>query len=241
MKTIGKSDFMYFFMDISEKLTLAEVRLLYLLITEPNIIEASQQEIANIIGAHRRTVNLGLKKLKQCQCIEDVNFEDRKMKMANYQAYTKNDKSLTDKQKVTIKQIISDLVGQYYRHDKKGKNIINEDFYCSVLGDLRLPESIRYDKEYITNYVKESFPNYIFYFNLRKSSFVSTVHYKIIHRVNSELFKARRFNRFHIDRKELIKSILEYNPISEEGVLKVIKENFPLIIISKNRLSIHSL
>ena len=42
-------------MKISEELTYAEVRMLYLLLTEPSISELSQQDFANKIQVNRRT------------------------------------------------------------------------------------------------------------------------------------------------------------------------------------------
>ena len=63
MKTINLNEFTSSFMEISKNLTSSEMRMLYLLITKPDVIKISQQMFANEIGAHRRTINIGYKKL----------------------------------------------------------------------------------------------------------------------------------------------------------------------------------
>jgi hypothetical protein len=238
MRTIPKSDFTFFFMSISKKLTLAELRLLYLLITEPTIIELPQQEIADKIGANRRTVNIGLKKLKHQNFIWDLNVEDREKKMANYQAYTKQDESVMDKQILRAKQLVTESYMHNYHHDKPGEIIVNEDFFSSILGDFRLPQMIRYNKDFITNTLAELYPKCKFYFKQRKSSYRSEVYYNIIHSLNYELLKARSFNRYFIERADIMETITNKNPINEMEVLKVIRKDFPLVVIAKNRLRI---
>lgn len=63
MKTIDLKEFTSDFMEISKNLTSSEVRMLYLLITNPDVIRLSQQTFASKIGSHRRTINIGYKKL----------------------------------------------------------------------------------------------------------------------------------------------------------------------------------
>jgi hypothetical protein len=63
MKTITLNEFTSNFMEISENLTSSEVRMLYLLITKPDVIKISQQTFASEIGTNRRTINIGYKKL----------------------------------------------------------------------------------------------------------------------------------------------------------------------------------
>jgi DNA-binding transcriptional regulator YhcF (GntR family) len=63
MKAIDLNEFTSNFMEISKNLTLSEMRMLYLLITKPDVIKISQQAFANEIGAHRRTINIGYKNL----------------------------------------------------------------------------------------------------------------------------------------------------------------------------------
>ena len=85
MKTINLNEFSSDFMDISEKLTLSEVRMLYLLITDPDVIKISQQVFASKIGAHRRTINIGYKKLLKHGYISDpdINKQQRSDIVAN--------------------------------------------------------------------------------------------------------------------------------------------------------------
>ena len=63
MKTINLNEFTSDFMEISKNLTSTEMRMLYLLITRPDVIKISQESFAKEIGAHRRTINIGYKKL----------------------------------------------------------------------------------------------------------------------------------------------------------------------------------
>jgi hypothetical protein len=63
MKTISLSEFTSNFMEISNNLTASEVRMLYLLITQPDVIKISQQMFASKIGTHRRTISIGYKTL----------------------------------------------------------------------------------------------------------------------------------------------------------------------------------
>lgn len=63
MKTINLNEFTSDFLEISKNLTLTEMRMLYLLITRPDVIKISQESFAKEIGAHRRTINIGYKKL----------------------------------------------------------------------------------------------------------------------------------------------------------------------------------
>src|SRR4030042_6443280 len=76
MKTIKIKEFTDNFLEISNNLTLAEIRMLYLLISEPYVIKLSQQKFADKIGTHRRTINLGLKKLLQHKYVSDINITD---------------------------------------------------------------------------------------------------------------------------------------------------------------------
>jgi hypothetical protein len=73
MNTIDLQEFTENFMEISNRLTNAEIRMLYLLITEPDVIKLSQQEFADKIGTHRRTINIGLKKLLEHKYISDID------------------------------------------------------------------------------------------------------------------------------------------------------------------------
>ena len=158
--------------------------------------------------------------------------------MANYLAYTKQDESVMEKQVLRAKQLVTESYMHNYRHDRPGEIIVNEDFYSSILGDFRLPQMIRYNKDFITNTLSESDPKCKFYFKQRKSSYISEVYYNITHSLNYELLKARSFNRYFIERADLMETLANKNQISEMEILKVVRKDFPLVVIAKNRLRI---
>lgn len=79
METINLNNFTSNFMEISKYLTLSEMRMLFLLITKPDVINISQQAFANIIGAHRRTINIGYKNLLRNGYINIQNIPKHKV------------------------------------------------------------------------------------------------------------------------------------------------------------------
>lgn len=52
METVGAKEFYEDFLRISQSLTLTELQMLYILITEPEAIELSQQAFADKLGTH---------------------------------------------------------------------------------------------------------------------------------------------------------------------------------------------
>jgi hypothetical protein len=113
MKTITLAEFTSNFMEISKNLTSSEIRMLYLLITKPDVIKISQQAFADEIGAHRRTINIGYKKLlkngyinnlnfiKQHQVYIDTNITNEQVEANNFistdiNSNTPNNRSITD-------------------------------------------------------------------------------------------------------------------------------------------------
>ncbi len=84
MKTINLDEFSSKFMEISENLTLSELRMLYLLISNPDVIKISQQMFANKIGAHRRTINIGYKKLLKHGYISSPDITKNHRENINY-------------------------------------------------------------------------------------------------------------------------------------------------------------
>ena len=76
MKTIELQDFANDFMQISNNLTLSEIKMLYLLITDKDTRYYTQQEFAEEIGTNRRTINLGFKKLLKYKYIYDIYKAD---------------------------------------------------------------------------------------------------------------------------------------------------------------------
>lgn len=76
MKTISLNKFTNDFLEISKSLTLSETRLLYLLISDPDVINLSRNQIAMKIGIHRRTIWLGINKLKKLDYISDIDITE---------------------------------------------------------------------------------------------------------------------------------------------------------------------
>lgn len=97
MKTISLKEFTDNFMQISNNLTNAEMRLLYLFITEPDVIKLSQQQFADKIGTHRRTIWLGIKKLQKLNYISGINVNENGIeKSDNNITNAKSDKGDTN-------------------------------------------------------------------------------------------------------------------------------------------------
>jgi hypothetical protein len=235
MKTTSKDEFMLFFIEISQKLTLAELRMLYLLITEPEVIELSQQEFADRIKTHRRTINIGLKKLKKYNFIYDITIDELRQNNDNNQTNT-NDIDISNQDYKIGKDLIIETFVHYYRPYKKQNIIVNEDFFFAFIGELRLHETIRYNREFIIKVVKQSFPKCKFYYKQPKSSYPSVQEYNIIHYLNYELNRAMTFRRYYINKESLLRYLSERHSISEVEVVKVIRNEFPLIKIGKNDL-----
>jgi len=82
MKSIDIKTFTSDFMAISKNLTLAEIRLLYLLITEPNVIKISRQGLASKVGMHRRTVWLAFEKFKKYKYLS-TESEEQNIKLSD--------------------------------------------------------------------------------------------------------------------------------------------------------------
>ena len=74
MYTISKKKFMSDFIGISNKLTKSEIQFLYLLVTHPDLHNKTQGELADILDVNRRTIVIGMKKLKQYGFVSDNNI-----------------------------------------------------------------------------------------------------------------------------------------------------------------------
>jgi hypothetical protein len=178
MLTITEKEFFERFMIISQDLTYAEVRMLYLLIAEPDIIELSQQVFANRIQAHRRTINIGLKKLRKLKYIGDSFYEEENNEVINNGNIDSN--AILKHEELAAKKTIIRSFENYYTINKKSF-IIYEDFYSFVLGDIRLPPIYRLNKAFITETIRESYPEVRFYFDQKKSSYKDDNHYNIVY------------------------------------------------------------
>lgn len=225
-------------MKISHDLTSAELRMLYLLITEPEIIEISQKEFGNKINAHRRTINIGLKKLKEYKLIRDIDFNKRGKNIADHQTYH-GEKIVSMREETQAKKFIIDSFKKFYYPINKRHFIVNEDFYSLILGDFKLHENLRYKKEFITKTILEEYPKCLFHFKKDISTHVSDIDYNIIHHVNREIIKARKYNRYYINKAKLLTDVYNNYSIIEEDTIKGIKKFFPKLVIVKNRIRIH--
>lgn len=174
MKTINLLEFTSNFMEISKNLTPAEVRMLYLLITKPDVINISQQSFANEIGAHRRTINIGYKKLlkngyislsdisKKDQadtgaCITNDQVEDHNLISTNIMNTEDNIRMTGNK----IQKESSDKISKYENSNNTNQHLeeTNESGTSSILYNKFL-QDILVDKNYgIIPQFLEEFPD----------------------------------------------------------------------------------
>jgi hypothetical protein len=239
MRTISLNEFTYDFMDISKKLTYAEIRMLYLLITEPEVRNITQQDFANKIETDRRTINIGLKNLRRFNYLSGINFNHIKID-ADKLKYPDNKLEEVYKD-VPTNEIVKNMkfiIGSYidYYPDKKPHEIVvNEDFFNYVFGDKRLHMKLKYNKEFIIKTISERFPECMFCFNRTKDSYESESHYQIVYELNNQIVISRKHKRNKLNIVSLIAYLEEKHSIMEHQVLKVIKEDFPNIRIDKWR------
>jgi len=76
MKTIELNRFVSDFMEISNNLTHAELKMLYVLIIDPDVINLSQVKFAEMLGVDRRTIIFGYKKLREHGYLCDKNITE---------------------------------------------------------------------------------------------------------------------------------------------------------------------
>lgn len=236
MKTIRKSDFTFFFWGISEKLTLAELRLLYLLIIEPDIMELPQQEIAVILNTHRRTVNIGLKNLKKYGFIKDEISIKNLADLPNFLLDEKDKLELNNEELNKAKEFILELFLKYYRPNKTENIIVNEDFFMHILGDYRLHSSVRYTRAFIQNIIMEAFPKTACYLKSDLNS--SGRRQKILSYLNLKLVQSQINKHYSFNRGKFINDLQQKFSLQEEEALRLIRTDFPVIVISKDRLRI---
>lgn len=149
MKTIELDKFVSEYMDISTNLTHAELRMLYVLINNPDVINLSQQQFADKLGVNRRTIVIGLQKLEQHNYISDKNI------------------TLTSEQRA--KEFILTEFNKFYYNPKNDKEIkVGQDFYHKMLSDLIPPKHISYDRKLLTATIKENYPKCVFFWQRNK-------------------------------------------------------------------------
>ncbi len=222
-------------MKISQDLTYAELRMLYLLITKPNIIELPQQLFADIIRVHRRTINIGLKKLKELNYIHEINSY---AEPSEFNAIFEGEEAAIKRHELaTAKQVVENSFENYYATQDK-TFIINEDYYSFILGDMRLPSKYRHSKSFVTEIVREKYPEIRFYFDLKKPSYIDDNHYNLMQFVNDEIIAARKRRDYHINIVKILQYGYDLFSIEKEEVLGIIKSIFPKIRLTDKHLSL---
>ncbi len=231
MKTISEQEFFGEFMKISQDLTYSEVRMLYLIITDPSILEMPQELFAKRIQAHRRTINIGLKKLRKLHYIPEATSPDENEMVNN----VLDDNAILSHERVTAKKVVINSFNEYYPNNKKDFKV-NEDYFHSIIGDIRLPEKYRRSKSFITETIRESYPEIRFYRDLRKSAYKDDNHYYITRMVNAEIVKATNDRFYGIKTEPLLLKISENFSVERDEALKIIKKEFPKIRITERRI-----
>ena len=231
MNTITENEFFEKFMKISQDLTYSEARMLYLIITDPSILEMPQEIFAKRIQAHRRTINIGLKKLRKLEYISDAP-SPHENEMGNN---VLDDDAILSYEKVTAKKVVINSFNEYYPKNKKDF-VVNEDYFHSIIGDIRLPEKYRRSKSFITETIRESYPEIRFYRDLRKSAYKDDNHYYITRMVNAEIVKATNDWLYGIKTEPLLRKINENFSIERDEALEMIKTEFPKIRLTERRI-----
>lgn len=237
MITISKHIFFRDFMEISRKLTLSELRMLYILMIEPQAIELSQQEFAEKVDSHRRTINIGLKKLKELGFIKELHFSDLEKNTRDFskEQGTTIISPLIEKQAI---KFIIEAVRDYYYPFKKNRLKINEDFFSSILGDHRLNENFRFDRTFIIETIKDNYADVRFHFEMKEADYDNEDEYRICRKINKEIADARNYRRYNINKDRLEEFLLEKYAIEEKEVMRVIKKEFKKLTLYKNRIRI---
>jgi hypothetical protein len=234
MKTITEEEFLNRFLKISNELTYAEICMLYLLITEPYIVELSQQKFADRINSHRRTINIGMKKLKELKYIS-ASSSSKETEVVDDKII--DDNIILKSEKETAEQVVINSIKKYYPINKKDF-IINEDFFSCIIGDMTLSEKYRNDKSFVIRVVRREFPKVSFYFEHNLSSYKDYSHYYVVNTINSAIIKAKKVNVYRIKLKNILIKMNDNFSIKEEEALKIIKKEFPRVRLSNGYISI---
>lgn len=233
MRTITLKKFTDDFMDISKKLTHSELRMLYLLIAEPEVRNLSQSEFAERISTDRRTINLGYKKLRDYNLIlytESIPDKGKQRKKVIY---------LEDFSTGVLKKAFESIVRGFkdYYHPSDNKSIvINEDFYSYMLREWVLDNRLENKRTLINKTIKEHYPNIRFYGEQKSSDFPSEAWYNANRYINSSISTARASITYHIKLDTLFDTLLKLYSLSEDEVLQIIRTDFPNLRIDGNKV-----
>ncbi|MCF8223500.1 MAG: HTH domain-containing protein [Bacteroidales bacterium] len=235
MRTITAEEFFKHFMKISQELTYAEIQLLYLIITKPEVIELPQQSLAEKLSVHRRTINIGIKKLRELNYIrEDIIHVDEE---ASSKKTSSNLSAIHRHEISTAKHIIENSIENYYKVNNKTFTI-NEDYFSFIIGDMRLPSKYRHNEDFIVDTIRGKFPSINFYFELNVSDYNSENHYRLIYSVNSEIAKAREKKVYRINFQNTLREQCDSMSINIDEGQKLIREAFPKIRLSNKYISL---
>lgn len=233
MRTITLKDFTDDFMEISKKLTHSELRMLYLLITEPQVVKLTQSEFAERISTDRRTINLGFKKLSDCNLIlysESVIDKGSQRKKVIY---------LEDIPSGVLKKALESMASRFidYYHLSDNKSIvINEDFYSYIQREWVLDNRLENKRALINKTLKEHYPNIRFYTELKPSDFPTEAWYNANRHINLSISDKRASKIYQVRLDTLFDFLHEHYSLSEDEVLQIIRTDFPNLIINGNRL-----
>lgn len=267
MKTIELKEFTDCFMAISNNLTHAELRMLYLLITEPDVIKLSRQKFAEKIGTHRRTIWLGIEKLKKLNYISAIKTTDDQMTVDSDKNITKtqlvdsdtnitdnkviieSDKNITDKpigkgdkiialtEEEKAIKFILQVMKQEYPDDNKNI-LVDEDIYRLILGAVELPAEYKFDRKLITKTIKDNYPECRFHWQKDKTPLSPEERNTIVLFIDEEIRAAKKNRKSQLDKNRLVRDIRLSTDISNEKILKVIQEDFPNLVIFGNIIKI---
>lgn len=233
MRTITLKDFTDDFMEISKKLTHSELRMLYLLITEPQVVKLTQSKFAERISTDRRTINLGYKKLRDYKLIlysESVTDKGSQRKKVIY---------LEDFPSGVLKNASESMLSRFidYYHPSENKSIvINEDFYSYMLREWVLDNRMGNKRALINMTLKEHYPNIRFYTELKPSDFPTEAWYNANRHINLSISGKRASKIYQVTLDTLFDFLHEHYSLSEDEVLQIIRTDFPNLIIKGNRL-----
>lgn len=233
MRTITLKDFTDDFIEISKKLTHSELRMLYLLITEPQVVKLTQSEFAERISTDRRTINLGYKELRENNLIlfsEPIIGEGDQRKKVIY---------LEDYPSDVLRKALASMVSRfidYYHPSGKKSIVINEDFYTYMLREWALDNRLENKKALINKTIKEHYPYIRFYTEQKPSDFPTEAWYNANRHINFSISDTRVSKIYQVKLDTLFDFLHEHYSLSEEEVLQIIKSDFPNLIIKGNRL-----
>jgi hypothetical protein len=106
------------------------------------------------------------------------------------------------------------------------------------MGDMRLPVNFRYNKSFIIETIKNTFPEITFHFDLKKSDFKNENDYYIIRLINSEIIRRRGDRLYGLRTDDILQKIYDNFLIEREEALDIIKSIFPKIRVTEKRFSI---